>query len=216
MSCSHHLASFPQLTDLEFEEACGAILKQFELQAHRQDEWTAVENVLQSETTVLRITKPLGTRPDVSNISDDTDDIEVEEEDDEIAESATPVGAVIQYDVVLSVSYRVPVLYFTISDSQHRYPPTMETLYSHIIPPSFRAQTESVGVIGGITVTDHPATNQPAFFIHPCRTAELMHASVGGRDITAYDYLLIWMGALGQCVGLKVPLSLVNLDQRHG
>lgn len=59
---------------------------------------------------------------------------------------------------------------------------------------------------------DHPATNKPVFFIHPCRTAEVMEASVSERDVTTYDYLLIWMGALGKCVGLNVPLSLVDPD----
>lgn len=57
---------------------------------------------------------------------------------------------------------------------------------------------------------DHPATNKPVFFIHPCRTAETMEASVGERTISAYDYLLLWIGALGKCVELDVPLALVD------
>lgn len=91
--------------------------------------------------------------PQVPDASVESEETELDEEDDEVAEVVSSSRAVIQYDVVLSPSYRVPVLYFSISDSQHRYPPTMETLYSHVIPPAFRAQAEHVGVIGGITVT---------------------------------------------------------------
>jgi ubiquitin-like-conjugating enzyme ATG10 len=58
----------------------------------------------------------------------------------------------VEYDVVLSPSYQVPVLYFNIKDPSHRSPPTMDTLYRHLIPPHFKAQTENVGVIGGITI----------------------------------------------------------------
>jgi hypothetical protein len=62
---------------------------------------------------------------------------------------------------------------------------------------------------------DHPATNRPVFFIHPCQTAEVMAASVGGQNITAYDYLLIWVGALGKFVGLDVPMSLIDTSQKQ-
>lgn len=60
---------------------------------------------------------------------------------------------------------------------------------------------------------DHPITNKPVFFIHPCRTAEMMQASVGNRSISATDYLMIWIGALGQSVGLNIPLAFVRRDK---
>lgn len=130
------------------------LLKRFELHAaHSQIEWTAVESVTQNETTFLRITKPLVLHPDVADTEGDIEEVELDEEDGEVAQSACSSQAAIQYDVVLSPSYRVPVLYFTVVDSQHRYPSTVDTLYSHIIPPAFRAQAEHVGIIGGITVT---------------------------------------------------------------
>lgn len=152
-SCNHQLASFPHLEDSEFEEACSALLSRFELQPQSQNQWTAVDSVSQNETTFLRITKPLALHPDVADASNAIEEAELDEEDDEVAMTAKLVQTAIHYDVILSPSYRVPVLYFWISDSQHRYPPTMDTLYTHIIPPAFRRQAENVGVIGGITVT---------------------------------------------------------------
>jgi ubiquitin-like-conjugating enzyme ATG10 len=59
----------------------------------------------------------------------------------------------VEYQIVLSPSYQVPVLYFNIKDPSYRSPPTMDTLYRHLIPPHFKAQAENVGVIGGITIT---------------------------------------------------------------
>jgi ubiquitin-like-conjugating enzyme ATG10 len=37
-----------------------------------------------------------------------------------------------------------------------------------------------------------------------------MEASVGKRSVTAEEYLMIWIGALGKCVGLNMPLSLMQ------
>jgi ubiquitin-like-conjugating enzyme ATG10 len=53
--------------------------------------------------------------------------------------------------------------------------------------------------------------NRPVFFIHPCRTAEVMEAIVGRRTVAAYDYLLLWIGAIGKSVGLNVPLTLAGV-----
>jgi ubiquitin-like-conjugating enzyme ATG10 len=59
----------------------------------------------------------------------------------------------VEYDIVLSPSYQVPVLYSNIKDPSYRSPPTMDTLYRHLIPPHFKAQVENIGVIGGVTIT---------------------------------------------------------------
>jgi ubiquitin-like-conjugating enzyme ATG10 len=52
------------------------------------------------------------------------------------------------------------------------------------------------------------------FFVHPCQTAEVMDASVGKREITAEEYLMVWIGALGKCVGLNIPLALMQQDKQ--
>lgn len=145
---------FPQLSDAEFVEACSTLLQKFDRLGCRQTEWSAVESVSQSGATYLRITKPLAWPSQLPGASDDNEEIELrEEEDDEVAEMGNSSRTVVHYDVVLSPSYRVPVLYLSISDTLHRYPLTMETLYSVIIPSAFKAQAKNVGVIGGVTIT---------------------------------------------------------------
>jgi ubiquitin-like-conjugating enzyme ATG10 len=37
-----------------------------------------------------------------------------------------------------------------------------------------------------------------------------MEAIAGGRRLTADEYLLLWLGAFGKCVGLDVPLALAR------
>lgn len=127
-------------------------------------------------------------------------------------QTSTTIRPIANYDIIVSPTYRVPVLYISISDNRHRYPATMNTLHEHLIPSEFRGQTDIVGVMGGITVTDHPVTNNPVFFIHPCQTAEVIEASVAKKEITPMEYLMVWIGALGKCVGLNVPLALVKAD----
>lgn len=64
--------------------------------------------------------------------------------------------AFIHYDIVLSSTYSVPVLYFSIKDVEHRFPPTQHVLYKHIIIPNgYEEQTKegSVGVLGGVSVS---------------------------------------------------------------
>ncbi|KAF1845854.1 uncharacterized protein K460DRAFT_282638 [Cucurbitaria berberidis CBS 394.84] len=208
------LSSFPRLAASDFDEACNSLLGRYRRAGQKQEEWLSIETVYHYDMTYLSITKALPDAVYIPKDSNDDDEVDEVEEDDEevIAKSSVP-QAIINYDIVLSPTYQVPVLYISISDPQHRFPPTMATLYEHLIPLHFKTQTEHAGVIGGITVTDHPATNRPVFFIHPCQTAGVIEASVGARDVTAEEYLMVWIGALGKCVGLNIPLALVREEE---
>ena len=207
------LSEFPHLTTPEFEAACNGLMAKFDRHGSDQKDWQTVENVCQHETKYLRITKSLpNVTSSVAGAGDGDEQDELEEDDDEVLQTTGEYQPLILYDILLSPVYRVPVLYISISDTQHRYPPTMATLYEHLIPPQFKAQAENGGVIGGISIQDHPATNRPVFFIHPCQTAEVLEASVDKQNITAEEYLVMWIGALGKCVGLNVPLALMQRD----
>jgi len=89
----------------------------------------------------------------------------------------------------------------------------MTTLYTHLMPPHYRAQTERVGVLGGVTVCEHPVTGRPGFFVHPCRTAGVMNEVMDrgrAQGLCGDEYLVLWMGAVGGCVGLCVPGVLMS------
>ena len=223
------LSSFPHLSDSDFNQACTFLLERFRKCEQKQDEWTSVEMIHQHDMKYLRIIRALPCTFNVPTHRQGNDGMdELDDDDDEEVILKSPVfQAVINYDILLSPTYRVPVLYISISDPQHRFSPTMTTLYEHLIPPHFKPQTENVGIIGAITVTvsytldrrrfevdeiqEHPATNRPVFFIHPCQTAEVMEATVGDGAATAGAYMMVWIGALGKYVGLNVPLTLIRV-----
>ncbi|EOA80715.1 uncharacterized protein SETTUDRAFT_60514, partial [Exserohilum turcica Et28A] len=202
--------AFPHLTDAEFEQGCDDLVRRFHQRRSMQKEWLSVEKMHRNGSVVLTITKHLTRDTDAATTGKDAVEEDDVAEDDEGAlhEPRGPV-AIIQYDVIRSPIYQVPVLYFGIHDPEHRYPPTMTTLYEHLVSPHFRPQAQNAGVIGGITIANHPVTDRPQFFIHPCQTAQVMEASVPSQT-TAEQYLIAWIGAVGKSVGLNLPLALAK------
>ncbi|KAF1914995.1 hypothetical protein BDU57DRAFT_520272 [Ampelomyces quisqualis] len=144
------LSAFPSLITQEFEQACSDLRQRYRRHGNEQSDWQSVEILPHFDSTYLRITKNLRSYSGAAQHEPEQND--VEEDDDEVLQVVPDTRAVIYYDVLLSPVYRVPVLYFGVSDPQHRYPPTMTTLYEHLIAPAFKAQTENGGVIGGVTV----------------------------------------------------------------
>jgi len=59
----------------------------------------------------------------------------------------------IEYDILLSTSYRVPVLYFRIRDCWTQLITDVDVVYNCLVPPVYREQLRAVGIIGGISMT---------------------------------------------------------------
>ncbi len=51
---------------------------------------------------------------------------------------------------------------------------------------------------------NHPVTDVPAFFIHPCTTKEAMEQF----KCSLKDYLGVWLGLVGGSVGLWLPRAM--------
>lgn len=60
----------------------------------------------------------------------------------------------VEYSVVLSPIYRVPVLYFNLHDVTAGSNASVEQI---LVPPQYSAQIKSVGVMGGISMTVSPS-----------------------------------------------------------
>jgi hypothetical protein len=88
---------------------------------------------------------------------------------------------------VLDPTYRVPTLYIHVVDAMKRYPPTMATLYSHIISPQYATETKDVGVLGGVTVIVSPPSPLPLslvfdqFNAHPPLSPQVAHPTCHPR-----------------------------------
>lgn len=50
---------------------------------------------------------------------------------------------------------------------------------------------------------------EPCFFVHPCLIGEGMAAFKCSLE----EYLTIWIGLAGACVGLSVPMEMVPRQQ---
>lgn len=64
-----------------------------------------------------------------------------------------PSHPTIHYDILLSPTYRVPVLYLTLSTASRPHVAPTSALYARIVPRALRAQVASGGVLGGVSVT---------------------------------------------------------------
>ena len=119
------------------------------------------------------------------------------------------------YDIIHSPSYQVPVLYVTfqqqpLDQGRGRSILSPEEVYDLLVPSSRKTQMQAVGVMGALSTTDHPVAGKPAYFVHPCRTAEAMNAVIGGKDVKPAEYLMMWLGLVGASVGLDVPIELAK------
>lgn len=57
----------------------------------------------------------------------------------------------IDYDVVLSPTYQVPVLYFVLRWHNHQGPVGLDAVYQYVVPEQYKQQLQNVGVMGGIS-----------------------------------------------------------------
>ncbi|EMC91187.1 hypothetical protein BAUCODRAFT_79865, partial [Baudoinia panamericana UAMH 10762] len=123
---------------------------------------------------------------------------------------AHKIEVIIIYDIVHSPSYNVPVLYITLSPRSDGATRSLDAVYDLLVPQSQWGSLQSVSVMGGLSMTDHPVTTLPAYFVHPCRTAEAMAAVTAGRTVTPTEYLVVWLGLIGSTVGLHMPVSVAK------
>lgn len=174
------------------------------------------DNISQYDSKILRITKRIQD-PNTEDVKINDDETEIIELDEEVVhQSQASVQELrIIYDIAHSPSYQVPVLYITFescgtNNRARSILPSIEEVYALLSPSSSQAPMRAVGVMGALSMTDHPSCSAPAYFVHPCRTAEAMEAVAGGEAVGPERYLLLWMGLVGQGVGLDVPAELVE------
>ena len=64
-----------------------------------------------------------------------------------------------------------------------------------------------------IDVTDalqnHPDNGLVFFFVHPCNTADALREVIDTRQISSLDYMLLWLGLVGNHVGLDLPKNII-------
>ena len=75
-----------------------------------------------------------------------------------------------------------------------------------------------VACYGGLKAVDwsyifqnHPLTDVPCFWVHPCNSPEAIRNVLGGikGQVSAVEYLMLWIGVVGSAVGLSLPKEMV-------
>ncbi|KAH0364723.1 hypothetical protein KCU65_g6634, partial [Aureobasidium melanogenum] len=186
------VSAFPYLTADEFINACAHIQPLLSDSA-----------LLADESACLRVTRRLAAALVVNadaqeHVDSQLDTPEDHDEEAIVKHSENNSFVTVHYDILLSPSYRVPVVYMTASP-----PLPVSNFFDLVVPHHFRDAMRETGVMGAISMTDHPLTGMPACFVHPCRTADTMCATRSG-DIHVQDYMLLWLGIVGASVGLNV------------
>jgi ubiquitin-like-conjugating enzyme ATG10 len=64
----------------------------------------------------------------------------------------TSPGLHVDYDILLSPVYRVPVLYFLLRRDGHPQSLGIDAVYHLLVPDQYKKELQSVGVMGGISV----------------------------------------------------------------
>ncbi|KAK2006881.1 hypothetical protein LZ32DRAFT_71837 [Colletotrichum eremochloae] len=227
---------FPFLTPEEFSEVChhfdsqycratlGPLRQRFKLRV-----CTALDTSFASGveyTTYLQIIRPLEVTLDYGDLSSvldkfsfvegsserdalglgDEDMIDAEESDEAALSKprALDFGYVV-YEVHLHPTYRMPCLWFTLHGLPADEPAfNLDTVFRRLVPDQFKDALRRTSSIGGISGDHHPLTGLPSFFIHPC----LLGDAMSGFNCSREQYMMLWLGLVGGCVGLWVPKEM--------
>ncbi|KAI6372420.1 E2-like conjugating enzyme atg10 [Pyricularia grisea] len=135
-------------------------------------------------------------------------DLEDADEYAVIRQSRAAESPSVTYEVHLHPTYRTPCLWFSLSGLPADEPMLdVETVFRRLVPDEFKARLRNQGPIAAISADHHPITGVPTFFIHPCLLGEAM----SNFDCSKEDYLMVWLGLVGGCVGLWVPREMASL-----
>ncbi|KAL3441148.1 hypothetical protein BJX65DRAFT_314099 [Aspergillus insuetus] len=208
------LSVFPFLAHDEFESACRAFLDRVRTARSSIVQWSSIR--LQSTGPILKISQTLlSSDPSLSQHDASTSplhsqgvydpQLEACEEDLEalVRAADTYDNLQVDYDIILSDTYQVPVLYFVLRQADRLL--GIEEVYHYLVPRQYRKNIQRVGIMGGISFGYHPVSGTPAFFVHPCNTADAMKDTATGQGIGPEGYLIVWLGLIGNCLRLQLP-----------
>ncbi|KAI9883697.1 MAG: hypothetical protein M1823_004529 [Watsoniomyces obsoletus] len=122
----------------------------------------------------------------------------------------------IEYQILLSPSYRLPVLYLRIRSPTLEVELSLDATYRYLVPEQYRGSLRNadVGVLGALSMTHHPLDHRPCWFIHPCRTADALRELGQGVTVDINSYLLLWLGLVGPSVGLSISAQSAQAVQQ--
>ncbi len=148
---------------------------------------------------------------DVSGLEDEDDPASLGSRDEHILDKSSGGGegtwVCLEYHVVHSVSYQVPILYFNASYTNGR-PLPLNDIWRLL---SLRFVSTDANKWGLLTQQEHPYLGQPFYHIHPCHSAEVMdkalQCSLALEGQGRGNYLITWLSTFALLVGLELPIE---------
>ncbi|KAM5355937.1 hypothetical protein ACJ41O_002583 [Fusarium nematophilum] len=147
------------------------------------------------------------TSHDASIPGADMDMMDAEEADEAaiVKRKSHPDVGLVEYEIHLHPTYRVPCLWFTLRDLPPDEPAfNIDTVFRRLVPDEYKAGLRALGGVGGISADHHPVTGVPSFFVHPC----LLGDAISNFECDRTNYLMVWLGLVGGCVSLWVPKEM--------
>ncbi|KAJ4421395.1 E2-like conjugating enzyme atg10 [Gnomoniopsis sp. IMI 355080] len=233
--CSAEFKNYPFLEADEFAEAChqldrrytqatlGPIRRRWKLRVCRALDTSFSASA--DYATYIQIIRPLDGELDDADLSACLDNFSfghdsgdaVDTEDHEMMEAENSDFAVVSkvqkppdfglvtYEIHLHPTYQAPCLWFSLDRLPVDEPAfNIDTVFRRLVPDQYKDSLRRVGNIGGISADHHPVTGVPSFFVHPC----LLGDAMSNFDCSKEDYLMVWLGLVGGCVGLWVPKEM--------
>lgn len=137
------------------------------------------------------------------------------EHEDSATSITEPCSNIIDYHVIYSPSYSVPVLYI---NARHQDGRLLGYDEMHQIFAPSHSDCMKSQIWTTMTQVEHPVFQTPTYMLHPCKTATMMSNVLpqlpeGSRD-SKYDcYLLQWLSSVGPAVGLTLPCGYLTDKQ---
>ncbi|KAK7422600.1 E2-like conjugating enzyme atg10 [Neonectria magnoliae] len=210
------IANYPSLSPEEFTEACHHLERQYCRAAlgPERARWklracTALNTDFSFDggyTTYVQIRRPLQTDLDHGDLSlglgsfsfseDARDDAALAADGDMMDAENSDEAALIKQPSRLDVG--------VVDLPAHEPAFNIDTVFRRLVPDEYKAGLRALGGIGGISADHHPVTGVPSFFVHPC----LLGDAISNFECDRTNYLMIWLGLVGGCVGLWVPKEM--------
>ncbi|KAF3093240.1 hypothetical protein TWF102_006682 [Orbilia oligospora] len=204
------MSSLPFLTKPAFATAIERLTRHIDAYSSHLS-YQVMTSTFDKEDVYIEITRMISSTTVVNPTADERDGFDVDIEDDEddpeaLLPSLSSMSSThrVIYTITLSPIYSVPILHFTIAPLPP-LPPTPVSLadvYELLVPTSRREELGRLGVQGGISQGEHPYTGRTVWFVHPCRTGDVLREF--GKELKLEGYLGVWIGVFGGVVGLTL------------
>nr|CAH8849275.1 unnamed protein product [Trichobilharzia regenti] len=120
---------------------------------------------------------------------------------------------VIEYRVVYSESYQVPVLLIRFQTKSGRSLQHEKLWCENLRSSAFPISMNPLP-LSALSEIEHPHLGIPFYQFHPCKTAELMaevFSSASVDSISPLKYTIMWLSLIASPLGLHLPQSLCSL-----